>query len=500
MVRFTVRASSSARREDALVLPLFRGARKLSAGAARLDRAFGGAGALLLAAPGFSADRCETRIASVRHGRNLRHTVLLGLGDATKINAEDMADAAGAAAKALLSARAASAAIFIDDACEGHINLDAADVTHAVAKAFSLASYGYRVGPRTPGTLKRAAIVTDQPATTVQAALRRAHLLADWMIRVRDWVNAPPNHVTPSSFTDEARRLLADSGVTCRVWGRAEIAKAGMGGLLAVAAGSREEPRLLVAQAQMTKKDRPLVCLVGKGVTFDSGGISIKPWEKMHEMKSDMAGAANVVAVMAAAARLDLPVRMVALVPCVENMPGGGAYRPGDVLTLASGKTVEVLTTDAEGRLILSDAVAHARAHYRPDVIVDIATLTGGVLVALGTRMAGIMGNSPREIEDMRAAGDRAGEPVWPLPFDDRFLAMVKGDISDYKNFAGRYASPVTGGAIIGAFAETTPWVHVDIAGSSWNDGRGASYQSRGATASGIDLLLRYLEIVGARD
>jgi len=329
--------------------------------------------------------------------------------------------------------------------------------------------------------------------------VRRARLLVEWMVRVRDWVNSPANSLTPRSFVDDARGRLVRDGVECRVWGRAEIAKAGMGGVLAVAAGSREQPRLLVAHHGLSRKDWPLVCLVGKGVTFDSGGISIKPWEKMSEMKSDMAGAASVVATMSIAARLALPVRLVALVPCVENMPGGGAFRPGDVLTMVSGKTVEVLTTDAEGRLLLADAVAYARAHYRPDIIVDMATLTGGVLIALGTRVAGIMGNSPRDIDDMRAAGNRSGEPVWPLPLDEHFFAMVKGDISDYKNYAGRNASPITGGALIGVFAESTPWVHVDIAGTSWNEGTGPSYQTRGATAYGIDLLLRYLEIVSAR-
>jgi leucyl aminopeptidase len=166
---------------------------------------------------------------------------------------------------------------------------------------------------------------------------------------------------------------------------------------------------------------------------------------------------------------------------------------------MADGKTVEILTTDAEGRILLADAVAYGRAHYRPDVIVDMATLTGGVVVALGTRVAAILGNSPREIDDMRVAGQRSGEPVWPLPLDERFNAMVKGEISDYKNYAGRGASPVTAAALIGAFAATTPWVHIDIAGASWNEGDGPSYQSRGATGYGVDLLLRYLEIVSAR-
>jgi leucyl aminopeptidase len=267
-----------------------------------------------------------------------------------------------------------------------------------------------------------------------------------------------------------------------------------MGGVLGVAAGSREEPRFMVMHYNMDKPRLPLVCLVGKGVTFDSGGISIKPWEKMSEMKSDMAGGAATIAAICAAAALKLPLRVVALVPCVENMPDGQAFRPGDVLTMCSGKTVEVLTTDAEGRLILADAVAYAHAHYKPDTIVDIATLTGGAVIALGTRIAPIIGNHPGRIEAVRAAGIAAGEPVWPLPLDDRFVDLVRGKISDYKNHAGRGASPITGGAMVGVFAESTPWVHIDIAGPSWSDGSGASYHTAGATGYGVDLLVRYLE------
>ena len=494
-----IRKSREPVREDALVLPVYRGTHRLSPAATRLDRSFGGLAGALMAGGSFKGERGETRIASHRRGGRLVHTVLVGLGDAGKANPEEAADATGRAARALAPTGAKSALVFLDDAGAGASGIDGADFAHAAVKAFGLAPYSYRVGRHPSPTLKRLAVATDGPTAPIAAAAQRARLLVEWTVRVRDWVNTPANSLTPASFAAEAQRLLRDNGVECRAWGRAEMTKAKLGGVLAVARGSREEPRFLVAHHGLARKDWPLVCLVGKGVTFDSGGISIKPWEKMHEMKSDMAGAANVVAAMAMAARHALPVRVVGLMPCVENMPGGGAFRPGDVLTMVNGKTVEVLTTDAEGRLMLADTVAYARARYRPDVIVDIATLTGGVLIALGTRVAAILGNSPRDIDDLRAAGDRAGEPVWPLPLDDRFLDMVKGDISDYKNFAGRNASPITGGAMIGVFAETTPWVHIDNAGTSWNDGNGPSYQTRGATGSGVDLLLRYLEIVAAR-
>jgi leucyl aminopeptidase len=495
MIRqITLQPPTGAAREDALVLPLYKG-KKLSSGSARMDRAFGSVAALLLA-DGFSGERGETRMASVKRGRKLRHTVLLGLGEASRATPEDVADAAGAAAKVLLAGRAQSAAIYLDDAFAGAA-LDAADVTHAFVKAFGLACH--QLKPRPTTRLARLSLRTTMATRALSPAVQRARLLVDWMIQVRDWVNTPGNEMAPASFTSDAKRALTKDGITCRVLSRAQIAAEGMNGVLAVGVGSSEEPRFLIAERALAKKNWPLVCLVGKGVTFDSGGLSIKPWEKMNEMKSDMAGAASVIAAMSMAEALEIPVRLVALAPCVENMPDGAAFRPGDVIKLMSGKTVEVLSTDAEGRLILADALAYARKHYQPSLIVDMATLTGGVLVALGTRVAGIMGNSPRDLDDMRVAGDRSGEPVWPLPLDDRFTSMIKGDVSDYKNYGGRNASVITAAALIGTSAGTTPWVHIDIAGTSWNDGSGASYQSRGATGYGVDLLLRFLEIVAAR-
>ncbi len=496
MIRnIALQSPTGAVREEALVIPVYKGTRKLSGGAARMDRAFGGVGSVLHAG-GFNAERGETRVASIKRGRRLVHTVLVGLGERAKATPEELADAAGASARLLLQHRVESAAFYLDDLFAG-ASLDAAAATHAVVKAFGLACH--QLKPRPAATLSRLVLRTTRPSRELAPAVRRARMLVEWMVRVRDWVNLPANELGPASFTDEARRALVKDGVTCRVLTPRQIEAEGMNGVLAVGVGSRQEPRFLVAEHALAKKNWPLVCLVGKGVTFDSGGISIKPWDKMNEMKSDMAGAASVIAATAVAAQLEIPVRLVAITPCVENMPDGSAFRPGDVIKLKSGKTVEVLSTDAEGRLILADAVAYAREHYQPSIIVDMATLTGGVLIALGTRVAGIMGNSARDLDDMRAAGERAGEPVWPLPLDERFVAMIKGEVSDYKNYGGRNASAITAAALIGTSAATTPWVHIDIAGTSWNDGSGYSYQARGGTGYGVDLLVRFLEIIAAR-
>ncbi len=491
-----VRAAKERVSEDAVVFLAYRETKRLSASAARLDRAFDGAAAAILSSGTFRGERGETRAITVKRGRRFAHAVVVGLGARAKANVEETADAMGAAARALNSLRAESAAIVLDQASVAEAPIPTDSFVHAAVKGFVLGTHDPTLGAGRAPSIRRLTVVTDLPVRDVTPAAKRARLLSELTGRVRDWVNTPGNQMGPSALADRCRKLCAVFGVGCRVWSRAEIERARMGAVLAVGAGSREDARMVVAHYNEKKKSLPLVCLVGKGVTFDSGGISIKPWEKMHEMKGDMAGGAAVIAAIGAAAALDLPVRVVALVPCVENMPGGGAFRPGDVVTTCTGKTVEVLTTDAEGRLILADAVGYAREHYRPQVIVDVATLTGGVVIALGTRVAGVMGTSEDHVDAMRTAGERAGEPVWPLPLDDHYFALVKGEISDYKNYAGRNASPITGAAMIGAFAEGTPWVHVDIAGTAWNEGNGPSYQNRGATGYGVDLLVRFLEIV----
>ncbi len=492
MIRsITVRTASTRLKEQAVVIPVYQGTSRRPQGGPLAERALADAAAALFAG-GFSARRGESRIASVVRKGGLTHVVLLGLGERSAATPENIADAAGSAAAVLNGARAASAAIFLDPALHG--DAEPGHVLHAFLKGFLLAGYSYSVGTRKRRPLRSLCVLTARPASELAPVIRRARTVAEMILQVRDWVNAPANRMGPRDFADASRELCVSRKVACRVWGRKEIEKAGMGAILGVAVGSREEPRLVVMHYNLESTKLPLVCLIGKGVTFDSGGISIKPWEKMNEMKSDMAGGAATVAAIAACAALRLPLRVVGLVPCVENMPDGAALRPGDVLTTCSGKTIEVHTTDAEGRLILADAVAYARAQYKPDVIVDIATLTGGALIALGNRVAAIMGNDQDRIETLRGAGTASGEPVWPLPLDERYFDLVRGDISDYKNYAGRNASPITGGAMIGVFAESTPWVHIDIAGPSWNDGGGASYQARGATGYGVDLLVRFLE------
>jgi leucyl aminopeptidase len=319
---------------------------------------------------------------------------------------------------------------------------------------------------------------------------------------VRDLVNRPANDLTPGKMASEAKALADELGLYCRILNRKDLQRLGMGAILGIGEGSREDPALITMHYNKGMSSRtkcPKVCFVGKGVTFDSGGISLKPWQNMNEMKGDMAGGAVVMHTLAAVSRQNIPVELIGIIPCVENMPSGSAIRPGDVITTYSGKTIEVISTDAEGRLILADALTYA-LEFKPDLVLDIATLTGSVIIALGTHIAGIVGNNQEYIDKLLEAGKRTGEGVWQLPLDDSFKQSVKGDISDLKNFAGRGGGTITAAALLGEFVGSTPWVHIDIAGTSWSSDGKISYQQKGATGFGVDLTLRFLESIVAED
>ncbi len=280
-----------------------------------------------------------------------------------------------------------------------------------------------------------------------------------------------------------------------------ELKKRKMGAILAVGGGSANPPRLVVMEhnAQRNARGRkkggrrlPTICLIGKGITFDSGGISIKPSPGMDEMKHDMSGAATVVGAMRAIALLNLPLHVVGILAAAENLPSGTAYRPGDVVTTASKKTIEVLNTDAEGRVVLADALHYARTEYEPVAMVDLATLTGACVVALGKAASGLFGNNDRLVEHIRRAGEATAERMWPMPLFEEHRKAVKSQIADVKNTAGREAGSSTAAAFLQAFVGDTPWVHLDIAGTGWT-GKTGAYQPRGATGVGVRMLLEAL-------
>lgn len=265
-----------------------------------------------------------------------------------------------------------------------------------------------------------------------------------------------------------------------------------MGGILSVAKGSHQLPRFIVLEYRGGSADKRPTVLVGKGITFDSGGISLKPREGMERMKDDMAGAAAVMGAVMAVAGLRLPVNVIGLVPAAENLPGGGAYKPGDIVRTMSGQTVEIVNTDAEGRMILSDALFYAQ-RFKPAAVIDLATLTGACLVALGSAASGVMGNDPALVKLLRRAGEATGERLWELPLWDEYGEIMKSDVADLKNAGGPHAGTITAAWFLQRFVGKSRWAHVDIAGTAWEE-KGRPYQPKGATGVGVRLLVEYLK------
>ncbi|PYR80750.1 MAG: leucyl aminopeptidase [Acidobacteria bacterium] len=296
------------------------------------------------------------------------------------------------------------------------------------------------------------------------------------------------NHCTPTYLADQAKQLGKEQGLKVEVLDRKQIEKIGMGSFLAVAQGSAEPPRFIVARYQGAAKGEAPVVLVGKGITFDTGGISIKPSDNMDKMKDDMSGGAAVLCAMAALSRLRAPIACIGVIPATENMPGGRAMKPGDILTSAEGKTVEVLNTDAEGRLILGDALWYART-LGVTHLVDVATLTGACVVALGRTTSGLFGRPAEWVEQVRRASERAGDRSWPMPLFDDYKDLLKSEIADFTNTGGRAGGAISAALFIKEFAGELPWVHMDIAGTAWAE-ETKPYQPKGATGVGVRTLV----------
>jgi leucyl aminopeptidase len=354
---------------------------------------------------------------------------------------------------------------------------DAAGLAQAVAEGLTLAEFyggSYKTDEPPPAAPPAWTVVVLDFAEGVKAAaagaVARGRILGECSNLAREMANEPGNTLTPREFAKRATTLAGDVGVAVEILDETQIAQLGMGLLLGVARGSAEPPRLMVFRYDPPgAPPTPVLGLVGKGITFDTGGISIKPAEKMEQMKDDMAGGAAVACAMRAIALLKAPMRVIGVVPTTENMPGGKAIRPGDVLTSASGKTVEVINTDAEGRLILADGLWYAR-QLGATHLVDVATLTGAVVVALGKITSGIFGTPNAWVEHVRHVADRAGDRVWPLPLFDEYKDQITSEIADLMNTGGRAAGAITAAMFLREFVGDVPWAHIDIAGTAWAD------------------------------
>ncbi len=315
--------------------------------------------------------------------------------------------------------------------------------------------------------LAESALVVSAPSASLDSSVRMGQAFAEGENRARTLQARPGNVATPSHLADAAVQIAEEADLQVDVLGPAEMEAQGMGALLAVARGSDEEPRLIVLQHHGGNSGAAPLVLVGKGLTFDAGGISIKPAKGMEDMKYDMSGGAAVLGAMLAIGRLAMPANVVGLVPCSENLLNGSATKPGDVIVSRAGKTIEVINTDAEGRLILADALDYAMG-FEPAAIVDCATLTGACVIALGHHRTALLGNDQDLLTELRDAGDKANQPCWPLPLDEEYLGQLRSDVADLKNVGGRPAGTITAACFLSEFVGSTPWAHLDIAGTAY--------------------------------
>jgi leucyl aminopeptidase len=317
-------------------------------------------------------------------------------------------------------------------------------------------------------------------------------IIAEAVCGARNLVNGPSNKITPTVLTEEAQQIAKDHGMEIQVLEVSQAEAMGMGAFTAVAQGSQEPGKFIVLEYNKSKeKELDTIALIGKGITFDSGGISIKPSEGMERMKDDMSGAAAVLAIMQAASRVKIPLHLVGIIPATENLPSGKAYKPGDVLKTLSGQTVEVISTDAEGRLILSDALTYS-LRYQPKAIVDLATLTGACVIALGDFVIGLFGNDTSLLKRVEEASEKTGEKVWRLPLWDEYFEYLKSDVADFRNVGTRAAGAIIGGIFLSKFVENIPWVHLDIAGPASIE-KERPYLPKGGTGIGVRLVMQML-------
>jgi leucyl aminopeptidase len=455
-----------------------------------LDAALSGAVATLLASRDFSGKRDEVAVLYPR-GRATR-LLLVGMGPGGEITRGAIRRAAAIAGRRALAAGAEAMALHIVPEARGGVSPAVLGqvVTEGVAQgAWSFTDFKASDAKTRVSVLEIVASREErreiERGRVVGAAVAAGHVLA------RNLQALPGNVCTPAYLADVARRLGKVYGYRISVLGRAQIAKEGMGGLLAVAQGTAQEPQFITLEYQGAGRRSAPVCFVGKGVTFDSGGISIKPSEKMEEMKYDMSGAAAVLGLFETLGHLKPKFNVVGLVPATENLPAATAIKPGDVVRGHLGKTIEIVNTDAEGRLILCDALSYAR-RYGPACVIDAATLTGSVVIALGHHATGLMGNDDRLVEEVRLAGDRAGERCWPLPLWEEYREQLKSDVADIKNIGGRPAGSITAGWFLREFVDGFPWAHLDIAGTAYHDADRPDL-ARGPAGTGVRLFTELL-------
>ena len=462
---------------------------KLSDDGGEVDKALDGAIGNAMKVADFKAEREKSLDIILASGSGLERVIVMGVGktdDFDEVAAEYVGGAVAAAA-----GEVQATALTVSAALPGKHDIEAAAVSSRLASGMRLRTYSFTKYKSKPSKVKQLASVKILTASVAAAKSRYADLdaVATGVHLARDLVNEPANILHPESFASEIKKL-SKLGLNIEVLDEKQMTKLGMGALLGVALGSRRKPRLCIMRWEGGKKGDQPIAFVGKGVTFDTGGISIKPSAGMEDMKGDMGGAACVTGLMAALAGRKAKVNAIGVVGLVENMPDGNAQRPGDVVTSMSKQTIAVLNTDAEGRLVLADALWYTQDRFKPKFLVDLATLTGAILVALGKEHAGLFSNDDKLSEQLAGVGQETRERVWRLPLAPEYDKLIDSDIADMKNIGGRLAGSITAGQFLQRFVNDVPWAHLDVAGTAMDAVKSPINQSWGS-GWGVRLLDR---------
>ncbi len=479
---------------ELLVLGAFEG-EDLRGVSEEIDHALGQEISKIIKTLEFEGKPKQTSLLHTQGRISIRRILLVGLGKREEFNLEAVRTASGKTARFTRDLGVTSYATTILGDAE---KIRLSSIVENLVAGCELALYQFRryktEDKESPKKIDKITIFAESPDSVdeVRKSILTAQIIDRGVSLARDISNIPSSDATPAHIAEEAKKIARENRMKCTVLETKDMEKQGMGGILNVARGSLQPPKLVILEHNGGGEDRPIV-LLGKGITFDSGGISIKPSEKMEEMKHDKSGAATVIAAMQTAAQLQLPLNIVGITPLTENLPSGSAYKPGDILKIYNGKTVEVISTDAEGRLIMADALAYA-SKYKPQATIDLATLTGACITALGGVATGLLGNDDDLKRKITSAGETTGERVWELPLWDDYKEQLKSEVADMKNVGGRPAGAITAASFLSNFVDY-PWAHLDIAGTAWtqNGSPEKPYIPKGATGVGVRLIIEVL-------
>jgi len=478
---------------DAIIVNLFEGVKSFGGATGAVDKVLDKTITDLVKQGEFKGKLNEISIIHSLGNVPARIIAVVGLGKESDLTLDRIRTLAAESCRALRKLSCRRIASIVHGAGIGGIEPEAA--CQAITEGSLLGLYRFRkhmTNKDDDPEVSELLIVERERAKlpSLERGCKKGKIIAEATNMARDWINEPANYMTPTDMATVAGELAREYGLKMTILDRDQIEKEGMGSLLGVAKGSCQPPKLIVLSYRGDKKSSVVLGLVGKGITFDSGGISIKPSENMAEMKGDMAGAAAVMAAVGAVARLKLTINVTAVVPATENLPGGNALKPGDILKALNGKTIEVVNTDAEGRLILADALSYSvKQGFSP--LVDVATLTGACHIALGDVCSGILGTSQELVDRLIKVGAEAGERLWQLPMYEEYKEQIKSDIADVKNSGGRYGGAITGAQFLAEFAGKVPWAHIDIAGTFMTE-KERGYTVKGATGVCVRTLVNF--------